>query len=762
MPVGPVMSRVRAGNISLAIAVLASACTGAPPVATTPPKPRLATPAKASPTPTPTTSVAPAPSQAPASPTASPTPAPLPSPTTLTASPAPGLTAAHAAMRDVLAEKLLTAAKVGFLQARAQLVSNNGAGIVANNGGSIITDNGTGIIANNGASYRLRQADPTIDPAARATEELVFDHRWADGSRYRVYRPKGAADLLTNRQIYETAAGVPTKEIDRANASGGVGAPRVSTEAVIHQDDAGAFRIFTDTRSEIDAADMLQRYAGTGRAKVATDGLALTIEKLDLDFAAGAGLYRYAFPSLGLVEAGTLTGLTPQAHGAFTIALLDPHRSVDGEARVETTAGTLVFTRRTFHEGATRKREYDLGEGLVVRLTIGEGQDAGELLAQGAKQADVTVTRHLDGTYVFRLVFPELPAAPVVIGYGDPAAASGVAAPEPTRKAWRVSTVGGAEAGAADGPGADARFKGLQALVASRVKAGRFYLAELGNHAIRTMDVDATGACTFGTLAGGTEGTADGSLVNARFQGPFGLAVGPDDTLYVAERTRVRMIAPDGKVSTLAGALETGTADGPGKDARFASPCGLALKGDQLFIADFGNHAIRRLDLADPAHGVTTVAGKAGQSGDVDGPAADARFKYPVALALDAEGRLLVADEHNGKVKRMAADGAVTTIAGMASPPSLFLDGPALTSGLANPRALAFGADGKLFLASSNVRTLEADGTLRSYAGLHPTQHGDGPHDGAFFTNVRGMAFGAGGVLYLADGTRVRAVTPPK
>ncbi len=149
----------------------------------------------------------------------------------------------------------------------------------------------------------------------------------------------------------------------------------------------------------------------------------------------------------------------------------------------------------------------------------------------------------------------------------------------------------------------------------------------------------------------------------ARFSEPFGLAVAPDGTVLVSDAGqshRIRRIAADGAVTTLAGGGR-GFTDGRGAEARFATPSAIALAPDgSLVVADTGNHAIRRVA---PDGTVTTIAGD-GTSGYVDGPAAQARFNAPVGVAVDASGRVIVADTYNDRIRVIDPDGQVRTLAG--------------------------------------------------------------------------------------------------
>jgi len=166
------------------------------------------------------------------------------------------------------------------------------------------------------------------------------------------------------------------------------------------------------------------------------------------------------------------------------------------------------------------------------------------------------------------------------------------------RKDVRVETLtGGLEPDDADGPGRNARFDSpVQLAVDSR---GNLYVADSRNHRIR--QVAPNGKTT--TLAGSSAGYADGPAAAAQFNLPCGVAVGPDGSVYVADtgNHRIRRIK-DGQVTTLAGS-SAGMADGQGVAARFNLPVAIAYgKGfqgsDGLTLADAGNHRVRALDLS--------------------------------------------------------------------------------------------------------------------------------------------------------------------
>ncbi len=183
------------------------------------------------------------------------------------------------------------------------------------------------------------------------------------------------------------------------------------------------------------------------------------------------------------------------------------------------------------------------------------------------------------------------------------------------------------------------------------------------------------------TFAGGAEpGYKDDKGIMARFNGPSGIAADREGNLFVSDSRnhRLRRITPEGVVTTIAGGGEVGTvtgdfADGAARAARFWCPSGLAWHPQKgLFIADTGNHRIR---LLTPQGEVRTIAGGdtprdangRPSGGDADGPAANARFRFPTGLALDGSGNLFVADTGNHSVRKITPDGNVTTIARFSS-----------------------------------------------------------------------------------------------
>ncbi len=224
---------------------------------------------------------------------------------------------------------------------------------------------------------------------------------------------------------------------------------------------------------------------------------------------------------------------------------------------------------------------------------------------------------------------------------------------------------------------------------------GNLYVADTGNHRIRKV----TPARVVTTLAGSYRGSLDGTGTAARFDTPEGVVVGPGGVVYVADTRNhtIRKITPTGVVTTFAGlAGSGGSADGTGTAARFYFPQGLAVDaGGTLYVADVGNHTIRKITVTGM---VSTVAGLAGTSGATDGWVSDARFKYPIHIAVDEEGNLYVSDYDNSTLRKVSPNGWVSTLGGY---PGVIasLDGLGTQARFRHPMGVALAADGTLFVA---------------------------------------------------------------
>jgi sugar lactone lactonase YvrE len=278
----------------------------------------------------------------------------------------------------------------------------------------------------------------------------------------------------------------------------------------------------------------------------------------------------------------------------------------------------------------------------------------------------------------------------------------------------------------------------------------------------RTAALDPGWTATATVLAGdGVDGVRDGDASRARFSDPFGVAVSTTGTIYVADAgdaNRIRGVSPDGTVATVAGGV-AGFEDGRGASARFRGPSGLAIDAaGNLYIADTGNNAIRRIT---PDGIVATVAGD-GVAGFRDGPGRDARFNGPIGLALDAAGRVIVADTYNDRIRLIATDGTVSTLAGAGTPGAR--DGDGRYALFDTPSGVAADGAGTIYVADTGngaIRTIDANGTVTTPLWafpdglIRPVGVAAGAASEVYVTDDRGriLAVAAGTVRVLAGST---------
>ena len=269
-----------------------------------------------------------------------------------------------------------------------------------------------------------------------------------------------------------------------------------------------------------------------------------------------------------------------------------------------------------------------------------------------------------------------------------------------------VTTVAGmaGSRGSADGPGAAARFHHPVGVALDA--SGTLYVTDADNFTVRKISP----AGVVSTLAGvaGAKGSADGSGATARFNLPHGVAVDAAGTVYVAdtENHTIRKITPAGQVTTLAGAAQhKGSDDGMGTAARFNHPAGITVDAaGNLYVADNGNHAIRKVA---PDGKVTTLAGQARHHGGTDGPGSAARFLFPTGVAVDAIGNVYVADHLNTTIRKISASGEVSTLAGM--PLKIgHIDGPGPEARFVGPFGIAVDASGGLYVTDgTTIRSIK-------------------------------------------------------
>jgi sugar lactone lactonase YvrE len=276
--------------------------------------------------------------------------------------------------------------------------------------------------------------------------------------------------------------------------------------------------------------------------------------------------------------------------------------------------------------------------------------------------------------------------------------------------------------GTVDGAGSAARFNRPQGIAADG--NGNLYVAETPSSTIRRVTMQ--GVVTTVAGAAGARGTVDGSAAVARFNLPGDLAADRDGNLYVSDtgNQTIRKLSAGGVVTTLAGSAGVcGSADGSAMLAQFCDPRGIALDpSGNLYIADTGNHTIRRVD---PAGRVSTLAGSPGVCGSADGRGSAAHFCQPRDITVDRKGNLYVADTGNSSVRMINLKGEVITLVGRA-PECGSADGQGAAARLCRPSSIAVDDDGDLYVAdtgNSTIRRIDLDDKVSTVGG-GAAQHG--------------------------------------
>ncbi len=255
-----------------------------------------------------------------------------------------------------------------------------------------------------------------------------------------------------------------------------------------------------------------------------------------------------------------------------------------------------------------------------------------------------------------------------------------------------VRVLAGGLEGNREGIGAAAAFNTPSGIALD--KQGNVYVADTGNHAIRKIAADGT----VSTLAGsGVAGFADGQGAQAQFNGPVGVAVDEEGVVYVADtyNDRIRKIAPDGSVTTLAGSGLPGFVDGIGEAAQFDTPCGIAVGKDGIYIADTSNDAVRRIN---PDGSVLTIA----VAPELE---KEPLLRRPMALAVTHDGFVYIAASSRGRLLQLAPDGSLAGMPDAVRPADLAtgLDGSIQVYG---PRSLALAPNGTLLLTDGPAQRL--------------------------------------------------------
>ncbi|MFH8751700.1 hypothetical protein ACH4GK_03830 [Streptomyces rimosus] len=299
-------------------------------------------------------------------------------------------------------------------------------------------------------------------------------------------------------------------------------------------------------------------------------------------------------------------------------------------------------------------------------------------------------------------------------------------------------------------------------------KNGNLYIAERSNHRVRK--VTPQGIIT--TVAGNGQAgyVSDGGPATATpLNGPSAVAVDEAGNLYIADidNHRIRKVDPRGIITTVAGNGIAGYVSdgGPATATQINTPTGVAvdLQGN-LYIGEWGNHRVRKVDTRGI---ITTVAGN-GQAGYVSdgGPATATKLYRPAGLEADRNGNLYIADNGNHRIRKVDTRGIITTVAGNGTPGYVSDGGPATSTQINYPLDVCLDDAGSLYIADSlnqRVRKVAPDGSISTVAGNGTAGYVDdgGPAIATRLYQPRSIALDRAGNLYLADASnnRVRGVT---
>src|SRR5215471_9746282 len=307
-----------------------------------------------------------------------------------------------------------------------------------------------------------------------------------------------------------------------------------------------------------------------------------------------------------------------------------------------------------------------------------------------------------------------------------------------------------------------------------------------GSASVQRISPDGTVTTVAGTGKGGYNG--DGvAATQAQLSGPSGVAVDSNGNLFIADRVnyRIRKVSATGIITTVAG-NGTGTfmsdctsprfagpppaGPGPATSAQLRYPLGVAVdRGGNLYIADAGSHGIHKVS---PNGAMTIVAGTGSceLSGD-GGPAARAGLFFPVAVAVDNGGNLFIAEYGNNRIRRVSADGIITTVAGDGTR-GFSGDGGAATA--AHLRldcdnticgGVAVDSHGNVFFSdggNNRIRRISVDGNITTVAGNGSFGFaGDGGQATSTSVTIpRGLAVDSADNLFISEEGRIRKVSP--
>jgi streptogramin lyase len=344
-----------------------------------------------------------------------------------------------------------------------------------------------------------------------------------------------------------------------------------------------------------------------------------------------------------------------------------------------------------------------------------------------------------------------------------------------------TSFYSGGGRGWVDGAANDVRFNTAYQIAIDSKDV--LYVSDLGSGAIRKIARD--GSST--TLAGAgpdVTGFKDGKGRDAMMKFPVGLDIAPDGNVYVADtyNSSIRKIDPEGNLTTLVGlpyqdveyVYEGGVlVNGSGSNVRFNRPYGVRMdRKGFLWVADTENSVIRKIS---PSGEVTTYAGQdKNQDYYRDGEVANALFQWPTSLVFDAQDNVYIADKKNHCIRKISANGMVSTVAGLCGAFKYtgvqnqgYADGKGNEVRFSEPGALAVDRQGMIYVADLHnnvIRIVYPDGVVKTLLGkkydCNPdagtAQYVEGKGQDARLCHPQGVVVDSQGNLFISDSGNYR------
>ena len=299
--------------------------------------------------------------------------------------------------------------------------------------------------------------------------------------------------------------------------------------------------------------------------------------------------------------------------------------------------------------------------------------------------------------------------------------------------------------------------------------AGNVFIADQINHRIRKVGTDGVISTVAGNGTSGFSGDA-AAATSAMLSYPCAVALDSSGNIYIADtfNRRIRKVA-GGNITTIAGTGDTGNTGDGGKatDATMSFPVGLVVDAaGNIYIADMIDNVIRKI-ATDGTISTVVGNGTAGFFGD-GGAAINAQLNLPEGLAVDPAGNLYIADVGNHRIRKVASDGTITTIAGSGFVRGFAGDGGPATKAILNyPYGIARDSAGNIFIAdlgNNRIRMLRTDGTIVTVAGngTYGDQGDGGSAKSAQFRFPHAVAVDSAGRISVSDtqNSRIRRLTP--